>query len=46
MQSLVISALDTADDAVEVVERKGFGHPDTICDAQKLTRVRCRSHEK
>lgn len=33
MQSVVISALHLTDDDVEVVERKGLGHPDTICDA-------------
>jgi S-adenosylmethionine synthetase len=33
MNSLVLSALESVDDAVEVVERKGLGHPDTICDA-------------
>jgi S-adenosylmethionine synthetase len=30
---LIISAMETPDEPVEVVERKGLGHPDTICDA-------------
>jgi S-adenosylmethionine synthetase len=33
MQFVVISTLDTTEDLVEVVERKGLGHPDTICNA-------------
>jgi S-adenosylmethionine synthetase len=46
MQSLVISDLGIADDAVEVVERKGIGHPDTICDAlaETLSRNLCREY--
>lgn len=32
-QRLVLTAYDVPDDPVEVVERKGLGHPDTICDA-------------
>jgi hypothetical protein len=32
MFPIVISSLQAADE-VEVVERKGIGHPDTICDA-------------
>lgn len=27
------SRLPCAEEAVEIVERKGLGHPDTICDA-------------
>jgi S-adenosylmethionine synthetase len=30
---VVIAGLAAPDEAVEVVERKGLGHPDTICDA-------------
>jgi S-adenosylmethionine synthetase len=43
MQSLVISDLGIADDIVEVVERKGLGHPDSICDAlaETLSRSLC-----
>lgn len=46
MQSLVIPALDTADDIVAAVERSGLGHPDTICAAQRLTRSGAKSYEK
>lgn len=46
MKFLVISDLGIADDAVEVVERKGIGHPDTICDAlaETLSRNLCREY--
>lgn len=46
MQSLVISDLGIADDTVEVVERKGLGHPDTICDAlaETLSRNLCSEY--
>lgn len=46
MQSLIISALEVTDDVVEVVERKGLGHPDTICDAlaETLSRNLCREY--
>ena len=46
MQSVVISALEVGDDVVEVVERKGLGHPDTICDAlaETLSRNLCREY--
>jgi S-adenosylmethionine synthetase len=33
MERLVVSSSPLADEAVEIVERKGVGHPDTICDA-------------
>lgn len=48
MEGLVISALATADDAVEFVERKGLGHPDTICDAlaEALSRNLCREYRR
>ena len=48
MQSLVISSLEAADDAVEVVERKGLGHPDTICDAlaETLSQNLCREYRR
>jgi S-adenosylmethionine synthetase len=45
MKSLVISELGIADDAVEVVERKGIGHPDTICDALAETLSQNLCHE-
>jgi S-adenosylmethionine synthetase len=46
MKSLVISALENAGNAVELVERKGLGHPDTICDAlaETLSRNLCREY--
>jgi S-adenosylmethionine synthetase len=46
MQSLVLSDLRIVDDAIEVVERKGLGHPDTICDAlaETLSRNLCREY--
>jgi len=46
MQSLVLSDLGIADDTIEVVERKGLGHPDTICDAlaETLSRNLCREY--
>ena len=46
MQSVIISALEIGDDHVEVVERKGLGHPDTICDAlaETLSRNLCRQY--
>lgn len=33
LQNLMISELRNANGPVEIVERKGKGHPDTICDA-------------
>lgn len=48
MLSLIVSDLGAADDAVEIVERKGLGHPDTICDAlaETLSRNLCREYLK
>lgn len=45
MQSLLISAMAVDRDEVEVVERKGLGHPDTICDALAETLSRNLSRE-
>jgi S-adenosylmethionine synthetase len=44
---LVISPLVTADE-VEIVERKGAGHPDTICDAlaEAFSHNLCREYQK
>ena len=38
------SKLDPGENEVEVVERKGRGHPDTICDAlsEEVSRTLCR----
>ena len=48
MQSLDISALVTTGDIIEVVERKGLGHPDTICDAlaETLSQNLCREYRR
>jgi S-adenosylmethionine synthetase len=47
-RSLIISALNTSNDDVEVVERKGLGHPDTICDAlaETLSRNLCLDYRR
>jgi S-adenosylmethionine synthetase len=39
-------AAPLAERAVEVVERKGLGHPDTLCDAlaEEVSRALCRSY--
>jgi S-adenosylmethionine synthetase len=46
MNNLVLAPLPIRDD-VEVVERKGAGHPDTICDAlaETLSRNLCREYQ-
>lgn len=46
MDTIVISPLGIADDTVEIVERKGLGHPDTICDAlaETLSRNLARAY--
>jgi S-adenosylmethionine synthetase len=46
MLPIMISPLSVADD-VEIVERKGLGHPDTICDAlaEMLSRNLCREYQ-
>jgi S-adenosylmethionine synthetase len=48
MDRLIISALESTDESVEIVERKGLGHPDTICDAlaEALSRNLCREYRK
>lgn len=48
MGPLVVSTLNVSDNAVEVVERKGLGHPDTICDAlaETLSRNLCREYRE
>jgi len=48
MEFLSISTLETGDNSVEVVERKGLGHPDTICDAlaETLSRNLCREYRR
>ena len=46
METLLITPLETDDEAIEIVERKGLGHPDTICDAlaEALSRNLCREY--
>ncbi len=48
MEQLIVSSLEAADASVEVVERKGLGHPDTICDAlaETLSRNLCREYRR
>jgi S-adenosylmethionine synthetase len=48
MENIIISPLQTADAAVEIVERKGLGHPDTICDAlaETLSRNLCHAYRE
>ena len=48
MTSVVISAQTIDDNGVEIVERKGLGHPDTICDAlaENLSRTLCREYRR
>jgi S-adenosylmethionine synthetase len=47
MLNLVLSPLEVHDD-VEVVERKGAGHPDSICDAlaETFSRNLCDAYQK
>lgn len=46
METLLITPLETDDEAIEIVESKGLGHPDTICDAlaEALSRNLCREY--
>lgn len=48
MPSLLILSRAETDQTVEVVERKGIGHPDTICDAlaETLSRNLCREYRR
>jgi len=48
MDQLVISPLSAADAPVEFVERKGLGHPDTICDAlaEALSQALCGEYRR
>ncbi len=47
MFPIVISPLETANE-VEIVERKGVGHPDTVCDAlaETLSRNLCQEYQR
>ncbi len=46
VDAVIVSSLQLADDPVEIVERKGLGHPDTLCDAlaETLSRALCREY--
>ncbi len=46
MTNIALSPLISADD-VEIIERKGIGHPDTICDAlaEEFSRNLCREYQ-
>jgi S-adenosylmethionine synthetase len=48
MMAPVISILQSGEPEIEVVERKGIGHPDTICDAlaESLSRNLCREYRR
>jgi S-adenosylmethionine synthetase len=45
MDRLVDSAIEPIDETAEAVERKGLGHPDTICDALAESFSRALSRE-
>jgi S-adenosylmethionine synthetase len=45
MDRLIVSTIQDTDETVEVVERKGLGHPDTICDALAESFSRALSRE-
>jgi S-adenosylmethionine synthetase len=48
MKSVVVAIQDIGDSGIEIVERKGLGHPDTICDAlaENLSRTLCREYRR
>lgn len=48
MRNLILSPLRAIDEPVEIVERKGLGHPDTICDAlaEDFSRNLCREYRR
>ncbi len=48
MDALILTQSRFVEDPVEVVERKGLGHPDTICDAlaEELSRALCRVYRE
>jgi S-adenosylmethionine synthetase len=48
MKSVLLSIPNIDDSGVEIVERKGLGHPDTICDAlaENLSRTLCREYRR
>ncbi len=48
MDNLIVTDLLPDSPAVEIVERKGLGHPDTICDAlaESVSRTLCREYRQ
>ena len=48
MEHLILSPLAAEANGVEIVERKGLGHPDAICDAlaENLSRNLCREYRQ
>ncbi len=48
MDTFVFTPLSSFDNSVEIVERKGLGHPDTICDAiaEDVSRALCREYKR
>ena len=46
MDAVIVIPLKDDPNSLEVVERKGLGHPDTICDslAENLSRNLCREY--
>jgi len=48
VDALIVSVLPSIAEPLEIVERKGLGHPDTICDAlaEMLSRALCREYLK
>jgi len=48
MAAPIISTLEATEHEIEIVERKGLGHPDTICDAlaESFSRNLCREYRR
>jgi len=48
MDAVIVIPFKDDPDSLEVVERKGLGHPDTICDAlaENLSRNLCREYRR
>lgn len=48
MTTPIISTLESGEGEVEIVERKGLGHPDSICDAlaETFSRNLCREYRR
>jgi S-adenosylmethionine synthetase len=48
VDAFTLSSRPAFDESVEIVERKGLGHPDTICDAiaEAVSRALCREYRR